>query len=254
MNNPTPGLGSWSGAARHSFSWASSESWMLWVAVVVCVVLLAVVVVVALGLASRLHQKEPVTAPTKGARPRRKQKRGAAANSEWWTRTQWALEATLSENEMMNGYGLKMLRELAKSETAAPEEKELLDAVWQESCTRMGDDAIDQLIEAAKELKILSEPQKAPPRSADMDDRPESIRDAAKAPRKRYGPDGRDRVLSILRREILAAGLKVTLDRELGRSTSPQVMKLSLLEPPPLVRQVRSADDVGGDRRGPAPL
>lgn len=254
MNNRTADKPSWGGAASQNFTGDDSGSWALWAALGVCAILVAIVVVVATRLVFRWHRKEPATALPKKITSWPKRERNLAANSEWWTRTQWALEATLSENEMMNGYGLKMLRELAKSETAAPEEMELLDAVWQESCTRMVDDAIDQLFEAAKELKILSEPQKAQPRGADMDAGAELIRDAAEAPRKRYGPDGRDRVLSILRREILAARLKVTLDRELRRPTSPQVMKLSLLEPPPFVREVRSADDVGGDRRGPAAL
>lgn len=180
-----------------------------------------------------------MTAPTKGAKPKRKQKRGVAANSEWWTRTQWALEATLSENEMMNGYGLRAVRALAMSEAADLEEKMMLDVVWQGSSTRMRDEAIEELLEDARELKILPEPQKV-----------ESVRDTARTPRTRYGPDGRDRVLNVLRREILAAGLKVTLDRELGRPTSPQVMKLSLLELLPLDSQVRGAYDAHADNRG----
>ncbi|MEG9246844.1 hypothetical protein V6S67_01945 [Arthrobacter sp. Soc17.1.1.1] len=175
-----------------------------------------------------------------------------AANSEWWARTQWALEATVSGNEVMNGYGLKMLSALARSEGAELKEKAMLDAAWQGSSTRMQDDAIDQLLEDARELKIFLAPQKVPPRSAGVGNNPEAARNSARTPRKRYGPDGRDQMLTTLRREILMAGLKLTLDKQLGRVTSPKVKLLSELDLPPLVRQVRDAEDVRGDGRGPA--
>lgn len=140
-----------------------------------------------------------------------KQKRNLTANSEWWTRAQWALEATLSGNEKLNVYGLRMLWALAKSEAADSKEKEVLDAVWQASSTKMQGDAISQFLADAIELKILPEVQDNPQGSADGE--------AAGTPRRRYSPDRRDQVLSTLRLEILTAGLKVTLDQELGRET-----------------------------------
>lgn len=252
MNNRTADIANRTLAAPQDLTSAGSESWALWVAVGVCAVLLAVVVVFVFGLISRRHHKETLTAPMKETSSMPEQKRDAAASSEWWTRTQWALEATVSGNEVMNDYGLKMLRALAKSEVADLKEKAMLDAVWQGSSTRMQDDAVDQLIEDARELTNLSEAQKATPRSVDVDGKPESVRKTARTSRKTYDPTKRDQVRSILRREILAARLKVTLDQKLGRETSRSVKLLSELELPPLVRQVRGADDDRGDGRGPA--
>lgn len=57
-----------------------------------------------------------------------------------------------------------------------------------------------------------------------------------KLPRRTYDPNNRDQVLSALRRQILAAQLKVTLDEQLGRDTSQKVIELSKRELPPLIR------------------
>lgn len=45
-----------------------------------------------------------------------RQKREADARSEWWRRTQWALEASASDNDEMYSYGTGMLDLLARSE------------------------------------------------------------------------------------------------------------------------------------------
>ena len=49
--------------------------------------------------------------------------------------------------------------------------------------------------------------------------------------------------MNALRRQILAAQLKVTLDKELGRTTSPKVIELSKRDLPPLIR-MKSGDPV----------
>lgn len=51
-----------------------------------------------------------------------------------------------------------------------------------------------------------------------------------------YDPTDRDQVLSTLRREILAAQLKETLDEQLGRETSPAVKRLARMELPPIIQ------------------
>jgi hypothetical protein len=56
--------------------------------------------------------------------------------------------------------------------------------------------------------------------------------------RRTYDPTNREQVASALRKEIRAARLKITLDRKLGRETSPQVKLLAGLTLPPLVRHV----------------
>jgi hypothetical protein len=59
--------------------------------------------------------------------------------------------------------------------------------------------------------------------------------------RRTYDPANRDEVLATLRREILAARLKVTLDAQLGRRTPPKVKLLSEMKLPPAVRSRRAA-------------
>lgn len=56
------------------------------------------------------------------------------------------------------------------------------------------------------------------------------------ATRRLYNPTRKDQVFDTLRREILAARLKVTLDEQLGRSTSSTVKRLSNMKLPPIVR------------------
>ncbi|VXC34118.1 hypothetical protein [Arthrobacter sp. 8AJ] len=85
-----------------------------------------------------------------------KQKREADARSEWWKRTQWALEASASKDPKMYAYGTGMLDLLAQSELAGPKDKELLDAVWETGDTGMKDEDIAQLIKEASEQDDLS--------------------------------------------------------------------------------------------------
>lgn len=54
--------------------------------------------------------------------------------------------------------------------------------------------------------------------------------------RRHYNPSNKDQVLDTLHREILAARLKVTLDDQLDRETSPTVQRLAKMKLPPIVR------------------
>ncbi|MGM0928826.1 MAG: hypothetical protein ACQEXN_03830 [Actinomycetota bacterium] len=200
------------------------------------------------GLFSRRHHEGTLMAPMKETSSMPEQKRDVADSSEWWTRTQWALEATVSKNEVMKDYGLKMLGALAKSEMAETEEKAMLDAVWQVSSTGMQDEAIDQLIEDLRALQNPSESTDASPRISDPneDDASASVRKTAGTYRRAYDPTNREQVLSTLRREILAARLKVTLDNKLARETSGRVKLLAGVTLPPLVRHHRRSKDAEG--------
>jgi hypothetical protein len=51
---------------------------------------------------------------------------------------------------------------------------------------------------------------------------------------------------------VAGSRLKVTLDRKLGRETSPQVKLLAGMTLPPLVRQSRRARNAQTDEGGPA--
>lgn len=55
--------------------------------------------------------------------------------------------------------------------------------------------------------------------------------------RRTYNPACKDQVFDTLRREILAARLKGTLDEQLNRETSPTVKRLARMKLPPLRRQ-----------------
>lgn len=63
--------------------------------------------------------------------------------------------------------------------------------------------------------------------------------------RRKYDPSNKKRVFESLCREILAARLKVTLDEQLGRETSPMVKRLSRMKLPPIVH----GDDFSGEAR-----
>lgn len=69
--------------------------------------------------------------------------------------------------------------------------------------------------------------------------------------RRKYDPSNKEWVFDALRREILAARLKVTLDKQLGRETSPTVQRLSKMKLPPLVRRNRSFGEARGKQEGP---
>ena len=53
---------------------------------------------------------------------------------------------------------------------------------------------------------------------------------------RRYSADSKDEIFDTLRREILAARLKVTLDEQLNRKTSSTVKQLAQMKLPPIVR------------------
>jgi hypothetical protein len=64
----------------------------------------------------------------------------------------------------------------------------------------------------------------------------EVARRALMANVRNYDPARKGEVFDTLRREILAARLKVTLDQELKRETSPTVKRLAGMKLPPIVR------------------
>lgn len=55
-----------------------------------------------------------------------------------------------------------------------------------------------------------------------------------------YDPTDKAKVFRALRQEILAARLKVVLDEQLGRETSPVVLQLSRMKLPPIIQHERS--------------
>ncbi|TDK25836.1 hypothetical protein E2F48_11475 [Arthrobacter crusticola] len=180
------------------------------------------------------HQKESLKLRRKRAGSMLKSDRKADAASEWWRRIQWALKATTSENPVMYGYGMKMLDVLATSEVARSEEKAMLDAVWKGSVTGMTDEGIEVLVEDANKLNDSSQAQETSLNSVETgQDVLSSDLGAEPTYHRGYDPTQEDQVLSTLRREILAARLKVTLDEQLGRGTAPAVRRLAGMKLPP---------------------
>lgn len=86
-----------------------------------------------------------------------RQKREADARSEWWRRTQWALEASLSENQTLYDYGIGMLTLLVESNLASDQDKAMLDTVWQGTDTEMDDGSIAQLVSDLSALENVPE-------------------------------------------------------------------------------------------------
>ncbi|MCG2621775.1 hypothetical protein LVY72_07565 [Arthrobacter sp. I2-34] len=66
----------------------------------------------------------------------------------------------------------------------------------------------------------------------------------------KYRRYGKGYVFNVLRREILAARLKVTLDKELGRPTSDKVKRLAAMDLPPIVRSDHPAEKATGRGTG----
>lgn len=186
--------------------------------------MLIVALIFATTSSLNLRHQHSILQPTRNGRNLNtsRQRWGGPAADLWWSRAQWALGATVSSNQKMYFYGMVMLETLAESKAASPAEKAMLDTVWEASSTGMDDGEISRFLEdihmraPQATTKGLSDP--APIATGHSD--PATVRDPA------------DRAL--LRREILAARLKVALDKELERHTSPAVEQLASLELPPI--------------------
>lgn len=58
------------------------------------------------------------------------QRRQADQRSQWWTRTQWALDAAMSDDADRREVGLGVLDLLARSDLAGQEEVEIISIGW----------------------------------------------------------------------------------------------------------------------------
>lgn len=197
--------------------------WSTYVSALTPVAVLAAIIVatvVALrSLRSRERALKGTVATRAGSLARRRETDDKA---EWLRRTQWAVEAAASTNDRMYSYGAVILEALARSDLTGPEDKAILDTVWAGSYTKMRDNEIRHLI---ADCKAVIE------READ--------------------PATKDQVFAKLRREILAARLKVTLDDQLGRETSPTVKHLAGMKLLPIARPSGRGDSQA-EPAGPA--
>ncbi|KQN88983.1 hypothetical protein [Arthrobacter sp. Leaf69] len=170
-------------------------------------------------------------------------RREADARAEWIRRTQWALGAAASNNDMRHFYGTTILEALARSDLTGPEDKSILDTVWAGSYTRMHDDEIRQLI---AECRGALARDKLAANDRDEEQDPSATGENEAMQRSLAGNATRDdpaktnEVFATLRREILAARLKVTLDNQLGRESSPTVKYLAGMKLPSIGRPQQS--------------
>ncbi|UWX95693.1 hypothetical protein N2K95_08230 [Arthrobacter zhaoxinii] len=67
------------------------------------------------------------------------QRRKADQRSEWWTRAQWAIEASLSEDPRRQETGLGVLDLLAQSDLAGAEEAAIISIAWARPLTALVD-------------------------------------------------------------------------------------------------------------------
>ena len=116
------------------------------------------------------------------------QKREADNRSEWWNRTQWALDSSLSADPRRAELGLGVLAVLAESGLASPEELEIITVAWEDPLAR------------------------APGGTALA---PEAIR------------AGREAVAGDRRVQTAAAKLRLVTDRRLGRASPDWVRDLA---------------------------
>ncbi|MCC9174725.1 hypothetical protein [Arthrobacter sp. zg-Y179] len=67
------------------------------------------------------------------------QRRKADQRSEWWTRAQWAIEASLSDDPRRQETGLGVLDLLAQSDLAGTEEAAIISIAWARPLTAIVD-------------------------------------------------------------------------------------------------------------------
>ncbi|HEV7168907.1 MAG: hypothetical protein ACHQ7M_21285 [Chloroflexota bacterium] len=101
----------------------SAEWWQIVAALSPLAILLAAVVAAIVGLLT-LRQKSAADARALAQRTE------ADNRSEWWRRTQWALDKAMSPDADSKALGLATLSVLARSELARAEELQLLDIAW----------------------------------------------------------------------------------------------------------------------------
>lgn len=160
-----------------------AEWWQVLAALGPLAVLLAAVIGAVISLRTLTQRAAADTAALA-------QQREADNRSEWWIRTQWALDSSLSADPRRAELGLGILAVLAGSALASPEELEIITAAWADPLDR-----------------ALARPAIAPP---------------SEAADPRHRAASRDPGV-----QIAAAKLRLVTDRRLGRSTPEGVKDLA---------------------------
>ncbi|MGY2746618.1 hypothetical protein ACQCSU_01420 [Pseudarthrobacter sp. O4] len=140
------------------------------------------------------------------------QKSEADNRSEWWKRTQWALDAILSGDKKRGTVGLKVLGVLGESPLAGFGELAVLEAAWKKPLAgaeqklvaqqRQDEEPSHSSAESAQGELVWNEPAGAP----DVDEDERAM-------------------------QIAAAQLRIVTDRRLGKPTPEWVTELASDEP-----------------------
>ena len=179
-------------------------------------------------------------------------RRAADDRAECIRCTQWALGAAASTNDTMYSYGAVTLEALARNDLTGASDKAILDPVWAGSCTKMRDNEIRRLLAECSAVIEREKAESIPRHSLRrdvgcQDEKGESLASRGNVATRRsladHDPTTKDQVFARLRREILAARLKVTLDEQLGRKTSPIVTHLAGMNLPSIGRPGQSGDN-----------
>ena len=109
-------------------SQTSAQWWQIVAALSPLAILLAAVVAAIVGLLT-LRQQSSADARALAQRTE------ADNRSEWWRRTQWALDKAMGPDADSKALGLATLSVLARSELARAEELQLLDIAWKSVMT-----------------------------------------------------------------------------------------------------------------------
>lgn len=106
------------------------------------------------------HQREVLEENRAQDKANLEQRRRADDRSEWWTRTQWALEKWSADGAKRSSSGALILAALAESNMADLEDKKLLGIAWDEGTKKYEDDYVDE-VEIRAGRRVASETQAA---------------------------------------------------------------------------------------------
>lgn len=105
---------------------------------------LAAAVVAVVALLNLAHQRKVLASSNANE-----------SRSEWWRRTQWALEASTSRDPSMKKFGKEVLEQLVDSPLTSDSDKILLDAVWKGGNTGLVESKIQLLLQDANRFGFL---------------------------------------------------------------------------------------------------
>lgn len=196
-------------------------------------VLAAAIVALIIGSRTLRQQGRDLRSRETGAREALVQRQEADERAEWWRRAQWALEAASGANETLADAGVSMLKILAVSGLARPEDKELLAAAWRTGAAAgLPEEMVSAYLEEVRSTAGVRPGD--PGEFAVWAGAAAAVLPAARDRADAETDTDRTRRLTRLRREISLAQLRVVLDQELGRETPDAVVALSRIPLPPL--------------------